>query len=130
MFDIKHIRQEDLPYVGLLKAVLGYVDTEHYGYADLSHEIDLQTGGISNNILGTADVENIEEYSLKFEVRTKFLEDKTGAALRLVKEILCSSDLDDEKRLYEIIAQSKSRLQMAIGGMGHYMAGMRAMSYF
>ena len=130
MFDIKHIRQEDLPYVGLLKAVLGYVDTEHYGYADLSNEIDLQTGGISNNILGTADVENIEEYSLKFEVRTKFLEDKTGAALRLVKEILCSSDLDDEKRLYEIIAQSKSRLQMAIGGMGHYMAGMRAMSYF
>ncbi len=85
MFDIKHIRQEDLPYVGLLKAVLGYVDTEHYGYADLSNEIDLQTGGISNNILGTADVENIEEYSLKFEVRTKFLEDKTGAALRLVK---------------------------------------------
>ena len=49
MFDIKHIRQEDLPYVGLLKAVLGYVDTEHYGYADLSNEIDLQTGGISNN---------------------------------------------------------------------------------
>ena len=130
MFDIKHIRQEDLPYVGLLKAVLGYVDTEHYGYADLSNEIDLQTGGISNNILGTADVENIEEYSLKFEVRTKFLEDKTGAALRLVKEIICSSNLDDEKRLYEIIAQGKSRLQMAIGGMGHYMAGMRAMSYF
>ncbi|MFR2620708.1 MAG: hypothetical protein ACLTBD_09165 [Clostridia bacterium] len=44
--------------------------------------------------------------------------------------MLCSSDLDDEKRLYEIIAQSKSRLQMAIGGMGHYMAGMRATSYF
>ena len=130
MFDIKHIRQEDLPYVGLLKAVLGYVDTEHYGYADLSNEINLQTGGISNNILVTADVENIEEYSLKFEIRTKFLDDKTGAALRLVKEIICSSNLDDEKRLYEIIAQGKSRLQMAIGGMGHYMAGMRAMSYF
>ena len=130
MFDIKHIRQEDLPYVGLLKAVLGYVDTEHYGYADLSNEINLQTGGISNNILVTADVEHIEEYSLKFEIRTKFLDDKTGAALRLVKEIICSSNLDDEKRLYEIIAQGKSRLQMAIGGMGHYMAGMRAMSYF
>ena len=80
MFDIKHIRQEDLPYVGLLKAVLGYVDTEHYGYADLSNEINLQTGGISNNILVTADVEHIEEYSLKFEIRTKFLDDKTGAA--------------------------------------------------
>ncbi len=78
MFDIKHIRQEDLPYVGLLKAVLGYVDTEHYGYADCPmRSILCRPVGSSNNILGTADVENIEEYSLKFEVRTKFLEDKT-----------------------------------------------------
>lgn len=130
LFDIRHIREEDLPYVGILKAVLGYVDTEHYGYADLSNEINLHTGGINNSILITADTKNADEYSLKFEVRTKFLKEKTATAIGLVKEILCRSDLEDDRRLYEIIAESKSRLQMAMGSMGHSVSAMRAMSYF
>lgn len=130
LFDIKHIREEELPYVGILKAVLGYVDTKHYGYADLSNEINLHTGGINNSILITADTKNTDEYSLKFEVRTKFLKEKTATTIGLVKEILCRSNLEDDRRLYEILAESKSRLQMAIGGMGHSVSAMRAMSYF
>lgn len=130
LFDIRHIREEELPYVGILKAVLGYVDTEHYGYADLSNEINLHTGGINNSILVTADTKEPEKYSLKFEVRTKFLKEKTATTIALVKEILCSSNLEDDRRLYEIIAESKSRLQMAIGDMGHSVSAMRAMSYF
>ena len=38
--------------------------------------------------------------------------------------------LDDEKRLYEILAQMKSRLQMALPSHGHSTAVTRAMSYF
>ena len=41
---------EDLPYVGLLKAVLGYVDTEHYSYRDLTSEIYLNSGGMSFSV--------------------------------------------------------------------------------
>ena len=39
LFDTSRVPVEDLPYVGLLKAVLGYVDTEHYSYGDLTSEI-------------------------------------------------------------------------------------------
>ena len=46
LFDIRDFAVEDIPYVGLLKYVLGYVDTEHYGYAELSNEINIHTGGI------------------------------------------------------------------------------------
>lgn len=38
MFDISDITEEELPYLGVLKAVLGYMDTEHYNYADLANE--------------------------------------------------------------------------------------------
>ena len=41
LFDTDRVPVEDLSYVGLLKSVLGYVDTEHYGYSDLSSEIYL-----------------------------------------------------------------------------------------
>ena len=130
LFDIRHIKEEDLPYVGILKGVLGYVDTEHYGYADLSNEINLHTGGINNSILITADTKDCDNYSLKFEVRTKFLADEAATTINLVKEILCTSNLEDDRRLYEIIAEGKSRLQMSIGSMGHSISAMRAMSYF
>lgn len=55
MFDISDITEEELPYLGVLKAVLGYMDTEHYNYADLANEINLMTGGISSQINIYAD---------------------------------------------------------------------------
>lgn len=130
LFDIGHIKEEDLPYVGILKAILGYVDTKHYEYADLSNEINLHTGGINSGILIAANAKNADNYSLKFEIRTKFLNEKATTTIGLVKEILCGTVLEDEKRLYEILAEGKSRLQMSMSGAGHSMSAMRAMSYF
>ena len=48
----------------------------------------------------------------------------------MIKEILKTSKLEDEKRLYEIIAKMKSRLQMSLVSSGHTTAAMRALSYF
>ena len=39
LFDTSRVPVQDLPYVGLLKAVLGYVDTARHTYGDLSSEI-------------------------------------------------------------------------------------------
>ena len=48
LFDTSRVPVEDLPYVGLLKAVLGYVDTEHTtATGDLTSEIYLNSGGVS-----------------------------------------------------------------------------------
>lgn len=38
---------ELIPYLGLLKSVLGQMDTEHYSYGEFSNELNLHTGGIS-----------------------------------------------------------------------------------
>lgn len=48
----------------------------------------------------------------------------------MIKEILITSVFDDEKRLYEIIARMKSRLQMGLAQAGHSTAVKRALSYF
>lgn len=130
LFDLKHIPQEELPYVGLLKAILGYVDTEHYDYGDLSNEINLNTGGINCGILITADVQDVDSYNLKFELRTKFLAEKAATTMFLVKEIICGSDFSDGKRLHEILSECKSKLQMMFAGAGHTASALRAMSYF
>jgi len=56
----------------------------------------------------------LENYQVKFEVRTKALYDKLPEAATLMKEMLFTSNIDDEKRLYEIVAELKSRLQVSI----------------
>ena len=46
VFKAGGIPVELIPYLGLLKAALGQVDTEHYTYGEFSNELNLHTGGI------------------------------------------------------------------------------------
>ena len=130
LFDIAHIPAEDIPYLGVLKAVLGYVDTKNYSYADFANEVNIHTGGISSTIGVYPSVKDKDDYQVKFEVRTKALYDKLLEAAALMKEMFFTSNIDDEKRLYEIIAELKSRLQVSISSAGHSVASTRAMTYF
>ena len=130
LFDIAHIPAEDIPYLGVLKAVLGYVDTKNYSYADFANEVNIHTGGIGSTIGVYPSVKDKDDYQVKFEVRTKALYDKVPEAAALMKEMLFTSNIDDEKRLYEIIAELKSRLQVSISSAGHSVASTRAMTYF
>mgnify|MGYP001090825295 CR=1 FL=1 len=128
LFDVCDILPEDLPYLGILKAVLGYVDTDNHSYAALANEINMYTGGIGSSIGIYPNVKKQGEIGLYYEVRTKVLASRLPDAMRLIKEILLTSHLSDEKRLYEILAQLKSRLQAGLSG--HSVAYTRALSYF
>ena len=50
MFDVTDLPEEKIPYLGILKSVLGYVDTKTYTFSELANEINLHTGGIFSNI--------------------------------------------------------------------------------
>lgn len=130
LFDIRHIAEEELPYLGILKAVLGYIDTEKYTYDDLANEINLETGGMSSSISTYASILDDTAYEAKFEVRTKVLYDKLPKAIEILEEILLHSRLGDEKRLHEILSEVKSRLQMNLASAGNSVSAVRAMSYF
>jgi len=128
-FDLSDIKEEWIPYLGVLKAVLGDMDTQEYTYEDLANEINLHTGGFYVNILGfqdTADHKTVQKY----EVGIKALYGETGTAMRLLESMLCRTKLDDDKRLYEVLAQAKSRLEMQFMQAGHSVSALRAMSYF
>ena len=129
-FGINHISQELLPYVSILKNVLGYIDTENYSFGELFNEINRKSGGISSTLGVYSNDEDETKSKLTFEVRTKALEEQIPFVFTMIEEILTKSKLDDEKRLYEILAQMKSRLQMALPSHGHSTAVTRAMSYF
>lgn len=129
-FDIRFVSEEDLPFLGILKAVLGYVDTERYTYGDLANEINIETGGMSSAVSVYADSNDTKAYKTKFEIRVKALYDKLAKAMELIEEILLHSKMEEEKRLKEILSEVKSRLQMNLSSAGNSVSAVRAMSYF
>lgn len=130
LFDVRTVAEEDLPILGILRGVLGYVDTKTYTYDDLANEINLETGGMSSSVAAYANVNDDSAYEAKFEIRVKVLSDKLPKAIDLFEEVLLHSKLDDTKRLREILSEVKSRLQMSLSTAGNSVSAVRAMSYF
>lgn len=130
LFDTKYVPDELIPYMGILKSVLGYVSTEHYSYSELFNEINANTGGISCGLQVFQKPVLSVDCARMFGVRFKSLDAGVDFAYDMVKEILCTSKLEDEKRLREILGSMKAGLQQAIPGSGHSSAVLRASSYF
>ncbi len=128
-FDIRDIPEEKLPYLGLLKNVLGLVNTKNYSYGDLFNEINLKTGGITFQTGTYSNAENRDEFRFMFEIKGKAFEHQTDELIRLISEIFFTSELTDEKRLKEILGELKSRMQARMTSAGHSLAVMRAASY-
>lgn len=130
LFDTTQVPDELVSYMGILKSVLGLVSTKHYTYSELFNEINANTGGIHCGLQVFQKPAENEDCTRMFGIRMKCLYPKLDFAFEMVKEILTTSKLDDEKRLREILSSLKSRLQQAIPGAGHSSAVMRASSYF
>ncbi len=129
-FEARDIAKDDIPYLSFLKHMLAYMDTESYAYADLSNAINIKTGGLTTGLVPLSMVRGQEELSVTYEFRVKALEADLDDALDIVREILLTTGIDDVKRLTELIAQTKSRLQSSLSSSGHAVTAIRSMSYF
>ncbi len=129
IFRCREIPEEYFPYIGILKGCLGLLNTEHYAYGDLFHEMNLVTGGMAAVNNAYSRVEDPDRYTLTLEIKTKVLYQNLAKALELIGEILLTSDFTDTKRLLEILAEGKSRMQAQMISAGHNVAVGRAMSY-
>ena len=71
LFSVANVPQELIPYIGILKSVLGLIDTENYEYSELSNEINLNTGGIGITIENYPNVSDAEGKEFKGYVSVK-----------------------------------------------------------
>ena len=128
-FDSNTIGKELLPYLGLIKSIVSFVDTENYSYAELNNEINTVMGGFS---AGAGVYNNRiyrDRFSLMTDVQLRVLYENIDRAFDLTEEILFNGKYRDEKRLKEIISELKSQLSESLLGSGHIAASLRAASY-
>lgn len=128
VFKNQNMPRELLPYLGLLKATLSYMDTEEYNFADLSNEINMHTGAvvIDQSIHSKTD----GAYISTTEVNVKALYNKFPKAFALLRSIMFHTKFDDDKRLLEIIQELKSKLQTGLMQSGDSAAILRSLSYY
>ena len=129
LFDAGDVAEEDLPYLGLLRSVLSFVDTESYSFSELNNVINIHSGGISSGLTVYADSKEQGVYHSRYEFRIKMLEESVEESLEILKEIILTSKVDDVKRLTEIVAQTKSRLQSVLSSAGHVVSATRSLAY-
>ncbi|MBO5772695.1 MAG: hypothetical protein J6R37_02720, partial [Clostridia bacterium] len=127
-FSLKKVDVEDLPYVGLLSALLTKVNTKNYSFLQLTNEIDIATGGIatSPNFYSHKD----GSFAPVFEVTTSCTKDNVAKAFALIGEVVSSSNFEDAQRLKQIVAMEVNRTKMMAMNAGHAWSLRRVASYY
>lgn len=127
-FDMREVPERLFPYVGILKTLIGLVDTREHSYSELYNEINLHTGGIAPAVNTYTDAEDLQKYTATFDLKVKVLYENLPKAFALAKEILTESVYQDKKRLFELLAEARSEKQAHMMSAGHTLAAGQALS--
>ena len=93
LFDAHHISEDLIPYLGILKVLMGKLNTTDYTYTDFADEVNLYTGGVSNEVNVTGDVAHTDRYQVKYEVRLKVLEANLARGMELIKSMMLTTEI-------------------------------------
>ncbi|MBR4528849.1 MAG: insulinase family protein [Lachnospiraceae bacterium] len=126
-FDLDGLPREYLPYAGVLRSLLGMMDTAEHTYGELANEINIRTGGIGPGI-NSYPVGDTEKFRLKFEINAKVLNEHIADAFELAREIIASTRFDDPVRLKEIFEETRTRGRSVLASSGNLTAAMRALA--
>lgn len=130
LFDMRKLPAELLPYASLLGGLFGRMDTKHHSYLDLNNEININTGGISTDIMTTSRYDDIHRYKVYFTVEGKAMYDRVPELMSCFGELLTETVFDQTDRIREVLLELKSGLEDTCTEMAHRAVLRRATSYF
>lgn len=129
-FDTRCVPQRYLSYIYLLAEILSKISAGPYDYTELSNEVNIHTGGITNDVEVYSQYDNDEIYRPKFVIKTKALVEKLSQLSGLLRQIIGQSRFDDTRRMEELVREIKSRWDVNLFSRGQALAVNRALSYF
>ena len=127
-FSLENLKEEQIPWLGLLKACFGGVSTAEHDYRTL-YDLTLETTG---GIFLTPDTFRKTDGSWKpyMAMGVKALYEKMPGAAGLLREMSLHSLFTDGKRLKEILDEQVNTLRQGMMMAGHAAARLRASSYY
>jgi Zn-dependent M16 (insulinase) family peptidase len=126
-FNLHALPLEYLPYLDLFASGLVKMGTQTEDFVKLSQRIGRETGGISPSIL-TQQVRQAKESAAWLLLRGKSTVDKTGELLSILKDILLTTEYDNQERFRQILLERKARMEAALIPSGHSLVNRRLRS--
>lgn len=129
-FDLSHAEVEDLPWIALYTQLVGQVDSRDQGYADLSNEINIHTGGIRTGLMLRNSYQDPDEVLPKLVLAGKAVTGKSDKLMELAAELALRPVFTDHERLKLLIREGKSKLEAMLFHTGHSVAINRMLAPF
>ena len=128
-FNANCITFDELPYLGVLKHVLGRLETAKHSPS----ELDTLTNGKLGNLTFMCNVYGSEtdvgKTQLKFSAASSSLGGNVQHLASLPLEVLLETKFSDTKRIYDVLNQVKIGMEQSFMNAGHSAACARANSY-
>ncbi len=125
-FDVTDLPREDVRYLGVLRTLMGALDTEHYTYQALDNEINIVSGGIAAGAAVVASTKETGRFRVLFKICLKTMDASLGAALALAKEMLLHTKWEDTDRIREVLEEERASMKAGLSSAGHSTAVSRA----
>ena len=107
-FKLNCLTEEELFYADILSDILGRIDTSERGYEALAKDINMNLGGLSSDITAISKDGKRDEFTPLMIVRAKALHSKLPDLCRLINEVVQKADYSDDRRLTELVQESKA----------------------
>ncbi|MCC5895546.1 MAG: insulinase family protein [Alkalibacterium sp.] len=125
-FDISDFKSEDYAALSLLSDLLGELDTDKYDATSLQTQIDTHTGGINGKVTIFEDQKgHLTPY---FVLSGKALSEKLTELVDLMKDIVSTTQFDDQSEILKLIQSYISDFENRINFGAHVIAANRALS--
>jgi len=132
--DLSSLPLEDVPLLRLLARIMMETGAGDYDSVALTQQIGMHTGGINLQLLTTAAYPDGadeacamsgEHLVTKLLIRGKSTCDKVNELFSLFKLILTEARFDSQKKVVEILKESRSKLESSVQGSGHTISNAR-----
>lgn len=129
-FDLAHAPEADLPWISLYNALCGQVDSQNLGYAELSNEVNINTGVVGMILQSRSNYLEPDQALPKLIVFGKVVSSKIQKFLELAAELALRPVFGDRERLGQLIREIKSKLEARLFNAGHGVAIDRMLAPF
>ena len=107
-FNLSCLTEDELFYADILSDILGRIDTSERGYEALAKDINMNLGGLSSDVTAISKDGKRDEFTPLMIVRAKALHSKLPDLCRLINEVVKKADYSDDRRLTELVQESKA----------------------
>lgn len=118
LFDISHLKEEELFYLSLISELLGDLNTEHKTYQELTKDLQKYTGRFNFQPGVYPQENNRMKFKRTLNCRVRVLPHYFNKSLELFEEILTTSFKNSE-RIFELLKSKLVQFEQIIVTNGH-----------